>query len=68
MRHIRMNTHGLHKRTDMSGYGCEATDIHGYPDILGLFTTFAYRLKRMSEGGLQSVVDVNVSAERCQRD
>jgi hypothetical protein len=35
MRRIRMNIHGLHKHTDMYGYGCEVTDIHGYPDIIG---------------------------------
>jgi hypothetical protein len=28
-----MNIHGLHKFTDMYGYGCEVTDIHGYPDV-----------------------------------
>jgi hypothetical protein len=33
MRHIQMNIHGLRKLTDMYGYGCEVTDIHGYPDV-----------------------------------
>jgi hypothetical protein len=28
-----MNIHGLHKITDMYRYGCEVTDIHGYPDV-----------------------------------
>ena len=33
MHHIRMNIHRLHKLTDMYGYGCEVTDIHGYVDV-----------------------------------
>jgi hypothetical protein len=33
MCHIRMNIHGLRKFMDMYGYGCEVTDIHGYPDV-----------------------------------
>ena len=33
MCHIRMNIHRLHKLTDMYGYGCEVTDIHGYVDV-----------------------------------
>jgi hypothetical protein len=36
MHRIWMNIHGLHKLTDMYGYGCEVTDIHGYADITGL--------------------------------
>jgi hypothetical protein len=28
-----MNIHRLHKHVDAYGYGCEVTDIHGYPDI-----------------------------------
>jgi hypothetical protein len=38
MHHIGMNIHRLHKCTDMHGYGCEVTDIHGYPDIIGFLT------------------------------
>ena len=33
MCHIRINIHGLCKLTDMYGYGCEVTDIHGYVDV-----------------------------------
>ena len=33
MHHIWMNIHGLHKLTDMYGYGCEVTDIHRYVDV-----------------------------------
>jgi hypothetical protein len=33
MRDIRMNIHGLRKLTDMYGYGCEVTDIHGCVDV-----------------------------------
>ena len=33
MRHIWMNIHGLRKLTDMYGYRCEVTDIHGYVDV-----------------------------------
>jgi hypothetical protein len=33
MCHIWMNIHRLRKLTDMYGYGCEVTDIHGYVDV-----------------------------------
>jgi hypothetical protein len=40
MHHIRMNIHGLHKLTDMYGYGCEVMDIHGYLDVMAPISLF----------------------------